>query len=529
MKKIIILALALMLTVCLATTAFAAAGDSTEEPLALNTGRNTVQVAAGASIYVEVDATAADTKMSARGDHMNWYIQGRSPIYPDMSGAAGVELPAGNKQVLTIVNADAENALWLTIIVEAVVPGTWNNPADMTLGSVTADVTAQGYYFAYTATEDGVLVVTPNGDNWTVTINNETTYAYGDAVYASDNVGFAACGMSAGDELVVILGTEDWTDATITFAASVVDHITELVGAADAECHTPGNIEHYYCQYCDGYFSDENATNALNEEAVFTNILGSTDITHNVEVPNTCHDNGVMEHWICNECGKYFENADCTIETSEWMITTYATYQFETEYVGGAEAGCHRPGNLEYWICLGCDRLYEDEWCSSAIEPEALIIDAEGELEYHEAVGAGCHIDGMLEYWYCAGCDCYFTDAEGIFNIARLSLVDPAETVLEHHEAEPQDCENTGMKEYWYCPECDCYFTDAEGKYNIARLSLVIPEDGHDFVDGECTVCGEPEESDNPPTGDMSLVLPILGVLMSSGATVAMITKKKEF
>ena len=485
MRKILSLALILMLVLCLATTAFAAEPTFIEDP----TVPTDVALEAGESIEYQVRA-AGMTMTLTNAANLTVTIDG-IPVTANGEGVISAVITVMGHPMFapptSIVITNETDAKIVSVLTFAYPEGSYNNPADMVIGANTADVPSDGYYFTYTATEDGVLIVTPAGDNWTVTINNETTYEYGDQVWASDEVGFAACGMSVGDVLTVIVGTEDWTEATISFTASIIEHITEKVDAAEAECHLAGNIEHYYCQYCDGYFADEAATEVLTEAEVYCYpALGSENVIHNAEIPASCHEDGVMEHWICEDCGKYFEDEECTIETDEWSLGLGAYGAMEVEHIEANEPGCHSIGNIEYWICVECGGYFEDDWCWFGIEPELVIIPATGSenVQHTEAADPTCHDRGNVEYWFCPDCERFFLDeaCTQLTNALSIWLGELGSENVTHMEAVAPNCHFEGNVEYWHCADCDRYFLDEACTQLTNYLSTVAPATGSENV-----------------------------------------------
>ena len=110
-------------------------------------------------------------------------------------------------------NTDAD----VTLSIDFVVPlGSMDNPADLVIGENTADIAAgsQGYYYTWTATEAGTLSITMPAGQWTYTINNLTSSAYGDAQWSDSDpvVPVGTVDVAAGDEIQIIVCTYDAAD-----------------------------------------------------------------------------------------------------------------------------------------------------------------------------------------------------------------------------------------------------------------------------------------------------------------------------
>lgn len=109
--------------------------------------------------------------------------------------------------------------------------GAMENPAELVIGENSAEIAAnaQGYYYTWTAAEEGTLKITMTSENWSYTINNMTTYQYGDTQCSDSDpvVNPAEIAVAAGDEIQVIVNTYDpaaWEtpEGTITFTAEFV-------------------------------------------------------------------------------------------------------------------------------------------------------------------------------------------------------------------------------------------------------------------------------------------------------------------
>ena len=128
----------------------------------------------------------------------------------------------------------------------------------------------------------------------------------------------------------------------------------------------------------------------------------------------------------------------------------------------------------------------------------------EHELVRHEAKAASCTADGNIEYWSCEGCDKLFADKEGKQEIsAEDTVVPPNGHKPVHHEQVTATCTADGNIEYWSCENCDALFSDKEGKHEISAEDTVVRvphdyaeswksgADGHWHV---CRVCGQKSE-----------------------------------
>ena len=119
-----------------------------------------------------------------------------------------------------------------------------------------------------------------------------------------------------------------------------------------------------------------------------------------------------------------------------------------------------------------------------------------------EAKNATCSEAGNVEYWVCNDCGKMFSDAEGAKVIADVTIpalghkVDGAN--MTHHDAVAPDCKNDGNVEYWTCSDCGNNFVK-DKKGNLVKTEDVsIPATGEHFFDwenAEVVAAGVPSET----------------------------------
>ena len=279
----------------------------------------------------------------------------------------------------------------------------------------------------------------------------------------------------------------------------------------------------------------------------------------------TCTENGNIEYWYCEGCDSYFTDAEGKNKVDAADVVVPAAHK--VEHVAAKEATETEDGNIEYWHCPECGGIWLDADCTTAAKLEDVVIPATGhvhELVHTEAKEATCFEEGNLEYWYCAGCDCYFTDAEGKYNIAYLSLILPVAHKVEHVEAKAATCFEEGNIEYWYCTECGYAWLDELCTKNTNLLAVILPV-SHKIVHVEakaptateegnieywyCTECGyawldelctkntnlkavilpATGEEINPPTGDATILyIAAVAVIATLGVAVIRFKKREE-
>ncbi|MGN0297748.1 MAG: LamG-like jellyroll fold domain-containing protein, partial [Lachnospiraceae bacterium] len=96
----------------------------------------------------------------------------------------------------------------------------------------------------------------------------------------------------------------------------------------------------------------------------------------------------------------------------------------DLEYHGEKAATCTEEGNIAYWTCTGCDKVFSDEAGTTEITMEDTIVAASGHnLVHYEAKDATSTEEGNIEYWECQTCNMVFTDAEGQNATAKGNVI----------------------------------------------------------------------------------------------------------
>ena len=80
----------------------------------------------------------------------------------------------------------------------------------------------------------------------------------------------------------------------------------------------------------------------------------------------TCSKEGKTEYWECVDCGKLYSDKDCkneiTVEDTKLQKIAHDTVHHEA-----TEATDDKTGNIEYWECKNCGKLFSDAACTTQI------------------------------------------------------------------------------------------------------------------------------------------------------------------
>lgn len=214
-----------------------------------------ITIPVGGSAIVVVDATASDMKLNVNGNraYYDWAIDtGRQQFGPGVMGFYEMDLPAGTKHTLTLINKSADAAQIVDVTASAPVAGTEDNPAELVMGENVADVAAfSAYFYTWTATEDGKLTVSVNTDkcsDWSFQLIGklvdgtekigDTNFSDSDPVVSSQTVD-----VKAGDVYTINVATATFGGSgTIVIDASFVAGTTGGEGGGEGDGEEGGDV-----------------------------------------------------------------------------------------------------------------------------------------------------------------------------------------------------------------------------------------------------------------------------------------------
>lgn len=131
-------------------------------------------------------------------------------------------------------------------------------------------------------------------------------------------------GLLAGsyEEDIVITGTNNGKSVSTKVNVKFnVKHNAVKVERKDPTCTEKGNIEYWYCEACRKYFQDEALTKELKQEETILPATGH-NLTKVDEKKPTVDAAGNIEYWYCEVCNKYFsdEKAEHEITLEDTVI-----------------------------------------------------------------------------------------------------------------------------------------------------------------------------------------------------------------
>lgn len=141
---------------------------------------------------------------------------------------------------------------------------------------------------------------------------------------------------------------------------SACEHRVTKILEKPSTCSTAGNIEFYFCIDCQTYFSDALATMEISYDQ--TRLEKAPHKGEKVaEIPATCGEYGVKEHWICQNCSKVFGDEDCTMSITNAQLAIPSLEHKNMVHNEARPINGTQNGQIEHWYCEDCDGYFLDE------------------------------------------------------------------------------------------------------------------------------------------------------------------------
>ena len=272
-------------------------------------------------------------------------------------------------------------------------------------------------------------------------------------------------------------------------------HSLSKVDKIDATCTQAGQEAYYACDSCDAIFADINGKKTL-EAPVVIEALGHL-LSGVAGTEATCTEGGVADCYKCTRCETLFADAK-----AENVITSPETTSPKGHDLVKTEAkavSCTENGNEAYWSCSSCGKLFADAEGQNETALENVIIKSNGHsLVKTEAKAVSCEADGNIAYWSCENCGKLYSDEAGESEIALADTVIKSEghsygatltvsgAVTEYEPGDSFDSSSLEVK--MVCLSCGN--TATVSGYSISKTDNLQPEDSEiviSYVEGGVT------------------------------------------
>ena len=178
--------------------------------------------------------------------------------------------------------------------------------------------------------------------------------------------------------------------------------------------------------------------------------------------PNTCDTDGNIAYWSCEGCHKIYSDADATTEiTAAQTVIPKKNHAYGDTWEYDEETGMHKQ------ICANDNTHINSEACADVATDEDCNCDKCGHLVAHSFGNPTCIAPAT-----CSVCPATEgnPNPDNHTNLTRTAPVAP-------------DCINAGNIEYWSCSGCSKIYSDAAATTLITNTA--DPATGHAFGDWE--------------------------------------------
>lgn len=207
------------------------------------------------------------------------------------------------------------------------------------------------------------------------------------------------------------------------------EHNLKKVEAKAATCNETGNITYWYCELCDGYYSDAAATKKINRTAVVVAKRAHKEVADDEGYPATCTTDGKTAKKHCTLCNKVTLAQTVIPKTGHKEVTDAAV-----------PATCNTPGKSEGKHCLVCNAVIVAQ--KTVTVPHTEVFD--------KAVPATCLSDGMTGGMHCSVC--------GFVIVEQLPTKGGHKEVIDKGVA--ATCTEDGITEGKHCSVCNEVFVE---------------------------------------------------------------------
>ena len=188
-----------------------------------------------------------------------------------------------------------------------------------------------------------------------------------------------------------------------------------------ATCKNPGAKDYYTCETCMLKYSDAAGKTEITDVEEIPVDDNAHTLKHVPAVPFTCTEDGMKEHYACEDCEAVFYDAEGKTAADKKYLVDDACHM-KTHYTE-QKATCTMDGYIDHYKCDACKKLFADEQFTKELTAEEVYIKAGHKLTFKEEVPAGEETTGMKAHYFCSACEGYFLDEAGADEVGYGDLI----------------------------------------------------------------------------------------------------------
>ena len=292
-----------------------------------------------------------------------------------------------------------------------------------------------------------------------------------------------------GTAIITVTTVDGGKKATCSVNVSCTHSLVETA-AVEPTCGKDGNILYYTCSKCGRKFSDAAGTIEV------TSVVKPATGQHTTEIRNavaaTEDSEGYTGDTYCTVCGKKLASGQTVPKLDHTHVMSH---------VAATEATCVKDGNIEYYVCNKCHKMYTD--AAGAKEVTNIIIPATGHSSdewkhddnnhWKECQKCGVKFAGGAHTYVWVVDQAATEDATGVKHeececgVKRnegtvIEKLDHRHVNITHHPAVASTCKTEGHVEYWTCGSEKCngkYYSDAQCQLEITDIKIPVDPANH--------------------------------------------------
>lgn len=273
---------------------------------------------------------------------------------------------------------------------------------------------------------------------------------------------------------------QEITDESALILPATGIHVPLHHAETPSSCTALGTNEYWSCQTCTALFADSQCKVSVSIDEIAKTEYGPHALQFVEERPGTCSASGFAAHYSCQTCLSLFADSDgqTAISDRSELILPPDPEKHAPAFCRGYSATCYSTGMIDYWVCENCGNFFNDEQCSSLLSYSDITLPVlPHSMTYHAPVAPDCSHSGQREYWECSYCFNYFSDAEGLQSLYDIYLpADPfTHENITYHERISPTCIADGIEEHYFCNDCGGYFDRSMTQCNYP--DLIMPRD----------------------------------------------------